>query len=63
MVGAILTLGLLAGCSEETLVSPGATTDLFVPSEAKDVDRIQQDGSFVPVDQVTVDCFGTDQTF
>jgi hypothetical protein len=60
--GAVMALFglLLAACSEDTPLAPatdrGAETEKVSPVAILD-------GSFVPADQVTVDCFGQDLTF
>lgn len=73
-----LTLGLgllpLGGCSDDGPLSglapsPGETgTDSFIEDDfdraaEKSITIVDQDGSIVPAEQVTVDCFGQDLNF
>jgi hypothetical protein len=66
----ILALALfLQACSEDDPLAPiGDTTvattgDPFADAMDKGMDIDSQDGSYVPADLVTIDCFGEDLTF
>lgn len=53
---------LVSACSEDTPLAPAGADGSFDSEIAKGSPMVIQDGSHVPADQVTVDCFGRDLT-
>ena len=63
LLGLALAAALVVvGCSEDTPLAPAGDT-IGVTTDEKGNEVIHQDGSYVPADQVTIDCFGKDLAF